>query len=117
MDNLVKYRLSGWFEVNKYETAEISITDSDGGFSSYLIFASHNAFPDRSFAGIVFGSSDSWGYGLRYNSLIINSGIQITQGSETKKELIIKNNTSSQYMVNFLNLRNDNSKIKFTIIS
>lgn len=117
LDNLIKYRLSGWFEVNKYETAEISITDSDGGFSSYLIFASHNAFPDRSFAGIVFGSSDSWGYGLGYNSLIINSGIQITQGSETKKELIIKNNTSSQYMVNFLNLRNDNSKIKFTIIS
>lgn len=117
MDNLVKYRLSGWLEVNKRETAEISITNSDGGYSAYLLFASHNAYADRSFAGIVFGSSDSWGYGLGYNSLITNSAIQITKGSETKKELIIKNNSNSQYMVNFLNLRNDNSKIKFTIIS
>ena len=116
LDNLFQYRTSGWFEVYQKQTAEISIINSNGGYSAYFIFASHNQASDRSFAGIVFGSSDSWGYGIGYNQLISNTNIQITQGNKTKKELVIKNNSFSQYMINFLKLSKDNSKLKFTIV-
>ena len=80
------------------------------------MFASHNQISSRSFAGIIFGSSDFWGYGLGYNSLISNSGVEITTGDTTNKELTIKNNSSSQFMVNFLKLSNDKSAIKFEIV-
>ena len=116
VDNLFQYRVSGWFEVYQKQTAEISIINSNGGYSAYFIFASHNQSSDRSFAGIIFGSSDSWGYGIGYNQLISNTNIQITQGNTTKKELVIKNNSSSQYMINFLKLSKDNSELKFTIV-
>lgn len=101
-------------EVNAYETLKIEINNSNGGYSSYLLFANHNGSHTRSFSGFVFGDSlpSHISLNVYYNELINNPLVEIKEG----KYLQIVNKSPSQFMLHILKLSNDNSFLKISIV-
>ena len=101
-----------YLEVNSYQTLEIYLdADKSGGYNGFLVFGCHNELTERSFAGFIFGTSNSWGWGVKYNKLFGNDNIvKMENGNTESKQLKIINKSGSQFHVQILSLFNDWNK-------